>query len=95
MFECAVCGCKKSRLEAVTEVFKVDGSYVLVEEVPAEVCDRCGEQSFSLDTAEKVRQTVAGGVPPVRSVEMRVFAFDPEELSSATGAPLRDRGADG
>ena len=89
MFECAVCGCKKSRLESVDEVFKIDGDYVLVEQVPAEVCDRCGEQSFSLETAENIRRAVASGAPPLRSIELRVFAFDHEELSNAASPPLR------
>ena len=84
MYECAVCGYKQGRTDLIDEVFKVDNEYVLVEGIPAEVCGRCGEQSFSLETAENVRRTVAGGMQPRRSVEMRVFVMDPETLSSVT-----------
>ncbi len=84
MFECAVCGFKQSRTDLIDEVFRVDDDYVLVQGIPAQVCGRCGEQSFSLETADSVRRAVAGGIPPLRSVEMRVFAFDPEEVSGAT-----------
>ena len=84
MYECAVCGYKQGRTDLIDEVFKVDNEYVLVEGIPAEVCVRCGEQSFSLETAEHVRRAVAGGMQPLRSVEMRVFALDPEGMSSAT-----------
>ncbi len=84
MFECAVCGCKQSRTDLIDEVFKVDGEYLLVEGIPSEVCNRCGEQSFSLETADSVRRAVSDGTSPVRAVEMRVFAFDPGEATSAT-----------
>ena len=83
MFECAVCGYKKSRTDLVNEVFKVESEYVLVEGIPAEVCGRCGEQSFSLATAENVRRAVEGGIPSLRSVEMRVVTFQPEEPANA------------
>lgn len=94
MFECAVCGCKESRSEVVDEVFKIDGEYVLVERIPAEVCSRCGEQSFSLETAETVRRMVSKGVIPTRSIEMRVFQFASIEMSNQTTRPLRHANSD-
>lgn len=90
MFECAVCGCKESRSEVVDEVFKIDGEYVLVERIPAEVCVRCGEQSFSLETAETVRRTVSGQGVPVKSIEMRVYAFTPQDTSYPVKSSLPD-----
>ncbi len=75
MYECAVCGCKQSRTDLVDEVFQVDGAYVLVEDIPAKVCTRCGEQSVSLETAEAVRVAISGGASPARSLAMRVFEF--------------------
>ena len=86
MNECAVCGCKHSRTDLVDEVFQVDGAYVLVEHIPAKVCTRCGEQSVSLETAETVRQAVSEGVPPIRSIDMRVFEFG--SIESAPAADL-------
>ena len=77
MFNCAVCGCKGSRTNLVDEVFNIEGEYVLVERIPAEVCTRCGEQSVSIETAEAVRLTVKGGDVPYRSVLMRVYEFEP------------------
>ena len=46
-FTCSVCQATDSREELVEEVFQVDGRYVLVGSIPAVVCSRCGEQSFS------------------------------------------------
>ena len=82
MFVCAVCGCKESRSEVVDEVFKIDEEYVLVERIPAEVCSRCGEQSFTLETAETVRKMVNKEATPTRSIEMRVFQFASMEISN-------------
>ena len=82
MFVCAVCGCKESRSEVVDEVFKIDEEYVLVERIPAEVCARCGEQSFTLETAETVRKMVNKEATPTRSIEMRVFHFASMEISN-------------
>ena len=62
-------------MDSVDEVFRVDGEYVLVERIPAEVCIRCGEQSFSLQTVDAVRQAVNGGAVPARLMEVRVFRF--------------------
>ncbi len=88
MNECAVCGCKQTRTDLVDEVFQVDGSYVLVEQIPANVCTRCGEQSVSLETAETVRQAVNGGASPIRSVRMQVFEFGSIEWAQAADATV-------
>ena len=55
---CPVCGAERSREELVEEVFHVDDRHVLVGRIPARVCVRCGEQSFSRETAERVRTTL-------------------------------------
>lgn len=72
-------------MDWVDEVFRVDGEYVLVERIPAEVCSRCGEKSFSLQTVDAVRQAVNGGAVPARLMAMRVFQFAAAEVSAAAG----------
>ncbi|MBU0716277.1 MAG: YgiT-type zinc finger protein [Verrucomicrobia bacterium] len=47
----------------------------MVEQVPTEVCDRCGEVTFSRETAEKVRRMVQAHSQPTRKVEVETFAF--------------------
>ena len=54
----AVCHAEENREALVDEVFHVDGQYALVGGIPAVVCGRCGEQTFSRETAEKVRLMV-------------------------------------
>ena len=75
MFECPVCGCLDSRIELVKDVFQVEGRYVLVHDIPATVCSRCGEESFSSETAERIRLLVNGDGQPSRTVDMDVFEF--------------------
>jgi YgiT-type zinc finger domain-containing protein len=75
MFKCHVCGATDAREEFVSEVFVIDGRRVLVEHIPAQVCARCGEATFSRDTTEKVRSLVHGNVRPVRTDPMDVFAL--------------------
>jgi HTH-type transcriptional regulator / antitoxin MqsA len=75
MFKCHVCGATSAREAFVSEVFTIDTRRVLVEHIPAQVCERCGEATFSRDTAEKVRRIVHGEGRPVRTVPMDVFAM--------------------
>jgi YgiT-type zinc finger domain-containing protein len=75
MFKCHVCGSTSATDQSVSEVFTIDGRPVLVEHIPAQVCDRCGEATFSRTTTEKVRRLVHGEGRPVRTVPMDVFAM--------------------
>ena len=70
-----VCRGADSREELVDEVFKVHGRYVLVGGVPASVCRRCRERSFSRETTEKVRLLVHGQAAAARSVPLQVYEF--------------------
>lgn len=75
MFTCDVCGSHDSQMEAVSEVFEINGRRVLVDNIPVQVCAQCGEMSFSRETAEKVRQLVHGDTEPVGVVELELFEF--------------------
>ena len=75
MFKCHVCAATAARDEFVSEVFTIDIRRVLVEHIPAQVCERCGEATFSRATTEKVRRLVHGEGQPVRTVPMDVFAM--------------------
>lgn len=75
MFTCAVCGNNESKTEYIDDVFHIDGRYVLVEHIPAIVCRRCGEPSFSRETTEMVRKLVRSEKPPAKTEQMDVFAL--------------------
>ena len=75
MFRCHVCGATQARQEFVTEVFMIDGNRVLVEGIPATVCARCGEVTFSRETTERIRRMLHGEAKPVRAEVLEVFAY--------------------
>jgi len=75
MFLCHVCGFTTSREDFVSEVFTIDGRRVLVEHIPAQVCERCSEATFSRTTTERVRSLIYGGGTPIRTVPLDVFAL--------------------
>jgi len=74
MFSCQVCGGTAARNEFVSEVFTVDGRRVLVEHIPPQVCERCGEPTFSRETTERVRRLVHEA-RPAKTVSLDVFAL--------------------
>ena len=75
MFKCHVCGHTAAKSELVSEVFNLEGRRVLVERIPALVCEHCGEATFSRETTERIRQMVHGAGRPVKTVPMDVFAM--------------------
>ena len=77
MFSCAVCHADESREEYIEEIFRTTDKYVLVKNIPAQVCVRCGEESFSAKTAESIRVMVNGETTPESSVSLDVFTFAP------------------
>lgn len=75
VFRCHVCGCNAGKTELVSEVFTLDGRRMLVEQIPAMVCERCGEPTFSRETTERIRQLVHGAAEPVKTIPLDVFAL--------------------
>jgi YgiT-type zinc finger domain-containing protein len=74
MVRCQVCDATEAHQVLVTKVFVINEQYVLVEGIPASLCARCGEATFSRETTERIRRMVHGGARHVRAVTMEVFA---------------------
>ena len=79
MYSCAVCHADESREEYVEEIFRASGKYVLVKNIPAQVCTRCGEETFSARTAESIRVMVNEQGTPDASISLDVFTFAPTD----------------
>ena len=75
MFSCHVCGHNAAKTGLVSEVFQIEGRRVLVEKIPALVCQHCGEATFSRETTENIRRMVHGASRPVKTVPMDLFAM--------------------
>ena len=74
MFNCQVCGHNAAKSEFVSEVLAIEGRRVLVEHIPAQVCERCGEATFAHETTESIRRLVHGSRPD-KTVPLDVFAL--------------------
>ena len=83
-FGCAVCGSDSYREEFVEEVFHIDDQYILVDRIPAVVCNRCGDLTFSAETIEQVRVLVHGETEPAKSIPLNVFEFQHQGQATAT-----------
>ena len=75
MFKCHVCDHGAAPPKFVSEVFTVEGQCVMVEHIPSQVCERCGEATFSRETTEKIRKLAHGEGQPLKTVPLKVFAL--------------------
>jgi len=68
---------KKEILEEqrVTYTLLKDGQFFIVENVPARIDARTGEQFFSPQTVEHLQQIILTRGKPVRTIETPVFEF--------------------
>lgn len=82
MFKYHVCGSEESHQELVNEIFQINGRFYLVEQIPATVCDRCGEEIFSRETTERIRMMLHGDAKPIKSISVDVFSYDSEAKAS-------------
>jgi YgiT-type zinc finger domain-containing protein len=72
---CDVCAIGERRPQLIQYSVPMAGRLILVDHVPAEVCDRCGEVTLSPDVVERLQQTVWRREPPARFVETAVYDF--------------------
>ena len=71
---CDVCGGVMTEV-MVTYTIQLDDKLVVVEHVPAKVCDQCGERLYSPETVERLQKTVWEQRPPSRMLQTPVFDF--------------------
>jgi len=70
-----VCGSDKFYDDFVDEVFYISGKPILVERIPAKICNQCGEQIFSRQTTEQIRLMLHSEAKPARAIAIDVFSF--------------------
>jgi YgiT-type zinc finger domain-containing protein len=68
MFNCHICYSEESHTEYVNEIFEIDRQFHLVENIPATVCSRCGEEIFSNETTETIRVMLHSQQKPLRAI---------------------------
>ena len=87
VFRCTVCGADGCHEEMVDEIFHLAGQYVLVDNMPAAVCNRCGDRTLSADTVERARVVVHGQTKPVKSIPLIVYELPQDGEKTITWPP--------
>ena len=73
--KCDVCGNGTRRDQLVRYSLSIGDRLVIVEHVPASVCDRCGEETFEPQVVERLQKTIWESRTPVRTIEAAVYEF--------------------
>ena len=72
--KCVFCGGETLGRE-VTFTCEEDDKYLIIEHVPAQVCTRCGEKTFSPEVTEEILRFARKEVEPARKIEVPVYDF--------------------
>ena len=72
---CEVCTIGNRRLQLIRYNLAVDDRLVVVENVPADVCDNCGEISIEPKVATQLQKTIWERKTPARWIEAAVYEF--------------------
>jgi HTH-type transcriptional regulator/antitoxin MqsA len=54
---------------------KLKGNYILIENVPAGVCTRCGARFFAANVLKTIEENIRGRKPAEREIVVPVYAF--------------------
>lgn len=74
----AVCGGElKNQLTTYTQFYQ--DRFIVIENVPAWVCEQCGETYFDPDIVDRIQHVIWSGGEPVRTIETPVY-----DLSAAS-----------
>jgi len=72
--KCVFCGGSVER-KMVTFTYEEDDKYLFVENVPAEVCTKCGEKTYSPEVTDQLLKFAKDGVKPAKTIKVPVFDF--------------------
>lgn len=72
--ECEVCG-GDVRHTTTDFVVRQDGEVIVVENVPAWVCEVCGEKAFDAGVVQRLQETIREKKGPARTEQAQVFDF--------------------
>jgi YgiT-type zinc finger domain-containing protein len=72
---CEVCGAGERRDKLIRYSLALGDRFIVVEHVPAGVCDHCGETTLDPAVVERLQETVWESRRPVRLIETPVYEF--------------------
>jgi len=71
---CVFCG-GKTETKPVTFSYEQDEHFILVRNVPAEVCTLCGEKTYSPEIADELLKFAMNRFKPLKMIEIPLFDF--------------------
>ncbi len=75
--QCEYCG--RSIVEKSVDVSrKVGKKYILIENVPAEICTECGTRYYTANVLKTIEETVRGRRNVKREIVVPVYSLTPE-----------------
>lgn len=86
MNKCHVCNASESQAANVNELFHIEEKSILVENIPALVCYRCGEVTFSAETTEKIRVMLHENHEFLKAEATNVFSYPSPKKKRLSGA---------
>lgn len=72
--KCVFCGGKVVETK-VTFTYEEEDKYLIVEHVPAEVCQKCGEKMYSPEVTDELLRFARHEFKPSRRIEVPVYDF--------------------
>lgn len=72
--KCSFCGGKVEK-KKVTFTCEHRGRFLLVENVPAEVCAQCGEKTYTPKVTDELLRFAREEFKPVKTLKVPVFDF--------------------
>ncbi len=79
--KCAICGGYLEEKATKLEVW-VDGKLLVIEDVPARVCENCGEKYFSAKVSKQIDKLLESKIKAERKLEVPIFSFKALEAIS-------------
>ena len=73
MFQCSNCGSSDFSEEVVRKVFEINSEIIVVDNLPAKICNKCGEESFTRDTLAHLQRIVYG--KPKKIIKAKSFEY--------------------
>jgi YgiT-type zinc finger domain-containing protein len=76
---CNFCGNKNFSNKRVQYIYRRDGNYLIVNHVPCEECEYCGEQYFEAQALKKIEadfdSIYLSGKKPAKSIQVPIADF--------------------
>lgn len=76
-FPCEHCAGTVYPRNVEREAIRHKGGFVILEDVPIGVCDKCGSRYFHATVLRRVAEIGRSVAPPVRTIEIPVDAYSP------------------